>query len=126
MSARPDVLERLPRLPSDDEGPVFREPWEAEAFALAVHLSEAGRFSWAEWTAALTREVAAASAAGDPDLGDTYYRHWLKALQALCVEKGLVAPDRLMERAEAWRAAYRRTPHGRPVSLMSGPAQTVR
>ena len=125
MSASHDPLDRLLR-PAGEEGPVFREPWEAEAFALAVHLSAAGRFSWAEWTAALAREVDAAASAGDPDLGDTYYLHWLRALQALCVEKRLVIEGRLLERVEEWRAAYRGTAHGQPVLLAAGRAPAVR
>ncbi len=113
-------LERLAGLPCDTEGPVFKEPWEAEAFAMAVHLSEAGRFTWGEWTAALAREIRSAGTAGDPDLGDTYYQHWLRALLALCAETGLVPADGLQRRTEEWRQAYLRTPHGRPVELAAG------
>jgi len=121
MSGRAILLDRLPGLRCDDlEGPVFKEPWEAEVFAIAVHLSESGHFSWAEWAAALACEIEAAQAAGDPDLGDTYYLHWLNALLALCAEKGLVLPDGLRQRTEEWRAAYLRTPHGRRVQLSAG------
>jgi len=109
----------LPALPRDEGGPVFREPWEAHAFALAVRLSEAGGFTWAEWAAALSREIKAAQAAGDPDLGNTYYRHWLRALERLCAEKGLTSPADLQRRAEEWRQAYLHTPHGKPVELAS-------
>jgi nitrile hydratase accessory protein len=107
----------LPMLPRDQDGPVFNEPWEAQAFALAVRLSEAGCFTWAEWAAALSREIKAAQARGDPDLGETYYRHWLNALERICVDKGLVESEGVHRRTEAWRRAYLRTPHGRTVSL---------
>jgi nitrile hydratase accessory protein len=82
-------------LPRDEAGPVFREPWEARAFALAVRLHEAGHFTWGEWADALSAEIRAAAKAGDPDTGDTYYRHWLRALEGLLARKGLLAPGDL-------------------------------
>ncbi len=103
--------------PRDDEGPVFKEPWEAQAFALALKLHEAGHFTWAEWTEALSGEIKAAQARGDPDLGDTYYQHWLAALERLAAEKGLVPAGTLAARKAAWRQAFLDTPHGQPVAL---------
>ena len=103
--------------PGDETGPVFREPWEAQAFALAVELSEAGVFTWAEWAETLGAEIKAAQAAGDPDLGDTYYRHWLAALERLVAEKGLLGAADLAARRDAWARAHRETPHGEPVTL---------
>jgi nitrile hydratase accessory protein len=117
MAAAADAAGDLPALPRDNDGPVFREPWEAQAFALAVRLSEAGCFSRAEWAAALGQEIRAARERGDPDPGTTYYQHWLRALERLCVEKGLVTGPDVQRRTEAWRQAYLHTPHGRPVEL---------
>ncbi|WP_417518367.1 nitrile hydratase accessory protein [Minwuia sp.] len=114
MTAAP---EDLPGIPKDSEGPTFREPWEAEAFALAVRLHEAGHFGWDEWAATLSDEIKAAQAAGDADLGDTYYHHWLAALERLCREKGLASTSAVKERKAAWREAYLATPHGQPVEL---------
>ena len=111
------AIHDLPMLLRDRDGPVFNEPWEAQAFALAVRLSEAGCFTWSEWAAALSREIKAAQARGDPDLGETYYRHWLNALERICVDKGLVEGGDVQRRAEAWRHAYLHTPHGQPVCL---------
>ena len=113
-------------LPRDEGGPVFGEPWEAQAFALAVRLSEAGCFSWAEWAAALGDEIRAAQARGDPDRGATYYQHWLAALERLCVAKGLLAGADLERRREEWRQAYLHTPHGRPVELSAAAAHSPR
>ena len=105
-------------LPRDDRGdPVFREPWQAQAFAIAVRLSEAGHFTWTEWAAALAEQIRVAQAAGDPDLGDTYYRHWLAALEQLVAAKGLVSLDELAQRKDAWAEAARATPHGQPIEL---------
>lgn len=102
----PDAdLAALPLLPRDAEGPVFREPWEARAFALALRLHEAGAFTWPEWAAVLAEEIARARAEGDPDLGTTYYRHWLAALERITAEKDLVAPDALAREASAIAAA---------------------
>ncbi len=104
-------------LPGDEDGPVFAEAWHAEAVALTIGLVEAGAFTWAAWTEALAAAIAEARAAGDPDLGDTYYEHWVRALEDLCGRTG-VAPDAEVDRyADAWRAAYLRTPHGQPVVL---------
>ncbi len=110
-------LHELPALPRDEEGPVFREPWEAHAFALAVRLAERGCFSWSEWVSALTREIQAVRQRGEADLGDTYYQHWLRALERLCAEKGLAASAEVQTRQEQWRLAYLHTPHGQPVEL---------
>src|SRR5687767_9589131 len=107
----------LPALPRDEGGPVFRAPWEATAFALAVRLSEAGFFTWKEWAAALAREIAAAKGQDEADPAGAYYRHWLAALERLCAEKGLASPADLAGRKEEWHQAYLHTPHGRPVEL---------
>jgi len=107
----------LPGQPRDREGPVFREPWEAQAFALAVDLSQGGCFTWREWARRLGAEIKAAQAAGDPDLGDTYYHHWLAALERLVAEKGLLRDGDIQARKEAWKKAYLATPHGQPVKL---------
>jgi nitrile hydratase accessory protein len=113
-------LAALPSLPRDEGGPVFAEPWEAQAFALAVKLSEQGHFTWKEWAAALADELKAASNRGEPDDGSRYYQHWLAALERLVAAKGLSDPAALLARKEAWAEAYRHTPHGKPVELGAG------
>jgi nitrile hydratase accessory protein len=110
-------LAALPPLPHDGEGPVFAEPWQAQAFALAVTLSGQGYFTWKEWAAALAAELKAAADRGEPDDGSHYYEHWLAALERLVVEKGLSDADSLLTRKDAWADAYRHTPHGKPVEL---------
>jgi nitrile hydratase accessory protein len=110
-------LSTLPRLPRDEGGPVFAEPWQAQAFALAVKLSELGHFTWKEWAAALANELQAAASRGEPDDGSRYYHHWLAALEHLVTAKGLADPEALVARKEAWADAYRHTPHGKPVEL---------
>jgi nitrile hydratase accessory protein len=108
----------LAGVPRDAHGsPVFREPWQAQAFAMAVRLHEAGHFTWTEWAAALADQIRRAQAAGDPDLGDTYYLHWLAALESLVARKGLVSADELAARKHAWEVAARATPHGAPIEL---------
>ena len=107
----------LPRQPSDQDGPVFREPWEAQAFAMAVRLSEAGHFTWPEWAAALAGEIETAQRRGDPDLGDTYYLHWLCALERLVEDKELVARGELARRKAQWAEAAANTPHGQPIVI---------
>ncbi len=107
----------VPSIPRDADGPVFREPWEAQAFALAVALHERGIFTWAEWAAALAAEIKRAQAAGDPDTGETYYRHWLAALEGLVAEKGVTSAETLHRTRDAWEHACERTPHGKPIEL---------
>jgi nitrile hydratase accessory protein len=99
---------------------VFAEPWQAQAFALAVRLSEEGHFTWKEWAAALAGELKAAADRGEPDDGTRYYHHWLAALECLVIEKGLTDSPALLERKEAWADAYRHTPHGQPIKLTRG------
>jgi nitrile hydratase accessory protein len=114
---QPEKLAALPQLPRDAGGPVFTEPWQAQAFALAVKLSEQGHFTWKEWAATLADELKAAVNRGEPDDGSHYYEHWLAALERLLTAKGLMDSAALLARKEAWAEAYRRTPHGKPVEL---------
>jgi len=113
----PDPVAGLPRLPRDEGGPVFAEPWQAQAFALAVRLSAQGHFTWKEWADALAAELKSAADRDEPDDGSHYYHHWLAALERLVSSKGLTDPAALLERKEAWADAYRHTPHGKPVQL---------
>ena len=108
------------RLPRDDEGPVFAEPWQAQAFALAVRLSAQGCFTWAEWAQTLGEQFKQAAARGEPDDGTRYYEHWLAALEKLVAAKGLSDAATLLRRKLEWEAAYRATPHGHPVELRPG------
>ena len=112
-----DSFSLLNKQPCDDEGPVFAEPWHAQAFALAVHLSESGLFSWKEWSQTINDEIIKAQNAGDLDLGKTYYEHWLNALELLVRKKGIFNFEELVKRKEKWRDAYLQTPHGDPVKL---------
>jgi nitrile hydratase accessory protein len=116
-AAERDPFAALPRLPREKDGPVFAEPWEAQAFALAVKLSERGYFTWKEWASALADELKAAVDRGEPDDGSRYYHHWLAALERLVTAKGLTDRAALETRKEAWAEAYRHTPHGKPVEL---------
>jgi nitrile hydratase accessory protein len=116
-------LAALLRLPRDEGGPVFAEPWQAQAFALAVRLSAQGHFTWKEWAAALADELKASADRGEPDDGSRYYHHWLAALERLVAEKRLSDPAAMLARKEAWAEAYRSTPHGKPVELANGSSQ---
>ena len=107
----------IPGIPSDDEGPVFREPWEAQAFAMTLALHERGLFTWPQWAATLADEIKRAQAAGDSDTGGTYYQHWLNALERLVAEKGVTDPATLARYQHAWDHAADRTPHGQPIEL---------
>jgi nitrile hydratase accessory protein len=113
-SATPSLL---PASPGDEGGPVFAEPWQAQAFALAVELSEQGHFTWKEWAEALAAELQAADARGEPDDGSHYYEHWVTTLERLVTARGLTAREALRRRKAAWEDAYRHTPHGKPVEL---------
>ena len=107
----------VPGIPRDDAGPVFREPWEAQAFAMALALHERGLFTWTEWAATLADQIKRAQAEGDPDTGETYYRHWLATLERFVAEKGLTDSATLTRYFEAWDHAADRTPHGTPIEL---------
>jgi nitrile hydratase accessory protein len=107
----------VPGVPRDEDGPVFREPWEARAFAMALALHEAGVFSWKEWTETLGTQIKRAQAAGDPDTGETYYQHWLATLETLVAAKGVTTSDVLLRYRDAWDHAADRTPHGAPIEL---------
>jgi nitrile hydratase accessory protein len=111
------ATEAVPGIPRDEQGPLFREPWEAQAFAMALALRQRGLFTWSEWAATLAEEIKRAQAAGDPDTGETYYRHWLATLERLVAEKGVASGEALARYRDAWDRAAGRTPHGRPIEL---------
>ena len=114
------ATEQVPSIPRDTEGPVFREPWEAQAFAMTLALHERKLFTWPEWAATLADEIKKAQAAGDPDTGETYYRHWLAALERIVAEKGVADAKALDRYYDAWDHAADRTPHGEPIELQPG------
>jgi nitrile hydratase accessory protein len=113
----PDPSPPLGDLPGDAEGPAFRAPWEAQAFALVLSLYDKGLFTWPEWAAALAQELSQAATAGDPGTGETYYRHWLGALEKILARKNVTTPEVLARYYKAWEAAAERTPHGAPIEL---------
>lgn len=116
------ALDSVPGIPRDDEGPVFRELWEAQAFAMTLKLFERGLFTWKEWTETLVAEIRRAQEAGDPDTGETYYLHWLAALERIVAAKGVTDEATLGRYRNAWRRAAERTPHGQPIILQPGDA----
>ncbi|MDB5503403.1 MAG: putative metal chaperone involved in Fenitrile hydratase activation GTPase of family [Tardiphaga sp.] len=117
MALDPNAAAAVPGVPLDHDGPVFREPWEAQAFAMAVALHARGLFTWTEWAASLAAEIKRAQAAGDADTGETYYRHWLATLENLIADKGVATADTLHRYRNAWDHAADRTPHGMPIEL---------
>ena len=118
--SRPEATDRsgIDAGPGPAEPDVFAEPWQAEAFALAVALHGRGLFSWQEWAAALAGEVGRPDAAAD---GSDYYRHWLAALEKLRAARGVTEPGRIDALAAAWQRAAHATPHGRPILLENDP-----
>ncbi len=113
-------MQDFPHQPQDEQGPVFKEPGEAQAFALVIALHEQGRFTWSEWAAALSEQIARAQEAGDPDLGDSYYQHWLAALESLSEQKQLASTEEMLRRKSQWHSAYLNTEHGKPIELCAG------
>jgi nitrile hydratase accessory protein len=111
------AAEAVPGIPRDAIGPVFRAPWEAHAFAMALSLFQKGLFDWSEWSAMLGEEIKKAQAAGDPDTGETYYHHWLATLERMVAEKGATSAQVLTQHYQAWERAMHRTPHGKPIEL---------
>jgi nitrile hydratase accessory protein len=117
MTPLREMRDALPDMPYGEDGPAFRAPWEAQAFAMTLALYERGVFTWKEWAHALSEAIRDAQAAGDPDRGDTYYTHWLHALERMSAAKGCVSVEALEARRAEWDEAARRTPHGRPIEL---------
>lgn len=113
----PPRLPGMPEIPQDDDGPVFREPWEAQAFALTLDLFDKGHFVWREWVELLSAEIAAAEAAGRPSDGSDYYHHWLAALEKIVAAKGLAEAAALAERKAAWSHADEHRDFGAPIVL---------
>jgi nitrile hydratase accessory protein len=111
------LTEVITSIPRDSEGPVFREPWEAQAFAMAIALHDRGLYTWREWASTLSEEIKRAQDGGDPDTGETYYHHWLHTLERLVTERGIADAATLRRYHDAWDRAADRTPHGLPIEL---------
>ena len=112
------AAEAIPGIQRNESGPVFRAPWEAHAFAMAVALHEKGLFAWSEWSSMLGEEIKKAQVAGDPDTGETYYHHWLATLERMVAEKGVTSAQSIAQHYQAWEHAMHRTPHGKPIELI--------
>ena len=110
-------MNQFPFQPRDLEGPVFNEPWEAQAFSLVIALHEQGSSTWEEWATTLSAEISRAQSQGDPDLGDSYYQHWLCALEKISASKNICSYPEMATRKSLWIAAYAHTPHGKPIEL---------
>jgi nitrile hydratase accessory protein len=106
-----------PDRPPEFEDPVFKAPWEAQAFAMALALHERGEFTWKEWAQALAAVIAEVRQRGEADSGEDYYRYWLTALERIAERKGLVTGALLAQRRSEWEEAARHTPHGQPIEL---------
>jgi hypothetical protein len=65
----------------------------------------------------LAQAIRDAQAAGDSDTGETYYQHWLTALERIATAKGLLNDTMIARRRIEWENAARRTPHGKPIVL---------
>ena len=117
MSGARADLDALPAIPRDAEGPVFRAPWEAQAFGMAVMLHARGHFTWKEWAERLAAEIAGAQARSESDDGTRYHYFWLGALEKVVADKRLVLTDELAARKDEWDRAARSTPHGQPIEL---------
>ena len=112
-----EATQQVPGIPHDADGPVFAAPWEAQAFAMTLALYDRGLFTWPEWAATLAAQIKRAQGAGDPDTGDTYYSHWLAALETIVADKGVATQETLHRYRDAWDHACDRTPHGKPIEL---------
>jgi len=111
------ALDSIPSIPRDSDGPVFAEPWQAEVFAITLSLYEGGLITWPEWAAELSEQISLAQQQGDPDLGDTYYVHWLGALESIVMKKKLGDANQLSDLYNAWHQAALSTPHGQVIEL---------
>ena len=100
-SANP--LADLPLLPRDGDGPVFAEPWQAQAFAVVVELIESEKITRVEWAGRLGAVLKNAEEDGQYDAGVRYYDHWLTALEQLVVEKNLAGWQDLATEKETIR-----------------------
>lgn len=115
--ARQNALGALRAIPAAEQTRTFNEPWEAQAFAITLALHRQGVFTWDEWASTLGSEIKAAQSRGDPDTGNTYYHHWLAAIERLVREKGIASGETLTRYRDAWDRAADRTPHGEPIVL---------
>ena len=116
------ALHEVDSIPRQDSEPVFNAPWEAEVFALCLSLYEQELFTWPEWAQSLSSTIKQAQALGDPDLGDTYYLHWLKTLERVVVEKQVGSSEQLEQLYRSWASAASTTRHGDPIVLLNGGA----
>jgi nitrile hydratase accessory protein len=113
---------KIPRLPLNQEGPVFDEPWQLTAFGIVVALHKKGLFEWKEWVGYLSAEIASGKTYDVEDTNGIYYRQWLNALERLVTEKDLATAAELLARKEEWRYVDEHRDFGQPLNLHNHPA----
>ena len=83
---------------------VFQDPWEGEAFAMAVALCERGSYPWSDFQQHLITQIAAAEQKEiSPETRPTYYECWLAAIESLLLDKKILAKKKIDNRA-VWLA----------------------
>jgi nitrile hydratase accessory protein len=110
----PDTVVTQPDVAED---PVFAEPWQAQAFAMTMQLSQRGAFTWGDWVEAFSTEIRTHPTQPGEDNTVAYYRQWLAALETILTARGLSTAEEISGTQELWRQAYLNTPHGLPVAL---------
>ncbi len=97
--------------------PAFSEPWHAQVFAMTVHLSKQGVFSWPDWTERFGATLATHGVSRELDGGEDYYNAWIETLETVLIDAQLTETSAISQMIENWREAYLSTPHGQPVKL---------
>ncbi len=78
---------------------VFEEPWEGRVFGLAVALNESGIYDWPDFSERLVEETASDEQQGRYGL---YYQRWVRALERLALDHGLLTTTELETRTQAF------------------------
>jgi nitrile hydratase accessory protein len=89
-------LEQAMKLPRENGELAFKTQWEGRVFAMAVLLMQQGRYPWQEFNGKFVAEIGAAEREHpDVDTATVYYRHWIRALEKLLLEKGMLTGEQL-------------------------------
>lgn len=102
-----DDLPATAAVPRKNGELVFDAPWQSRAFGIVVGLHQRGLFHWDEFKDRLIAAVAEPIDDAEASPATVYYRQWLRALERLVADKGLLSASDLAARTEEFFSGAR-------------------
>lgn len=117
------LLAELPEagaIPRKGSELAFASPWELRALSIAVGLHREGGFAWQEFQQALVATIQEWEGTPSAEREEwSYYRHWVRALERLMVERGIAKRDEIDGKQAECVKATEETRHHQKAGLLA-------